>query len=211
MKKLEEGYLETYLTRPGLLFHDVIRLYHGSPTKLDVINPISRNVGTRLSNMRTSSFWTDQKDICIVFGIINLIYDQNQEIMKSFCVRNDFSKLYLNEEFNNEIDKILKNGKIFIHIKDVPTQLVGRGHNYLDSEFTIDIPVKPDKIEELDYNDFVQYIEFKSPEWIDEYFQETFKKHPYNKANFMERLVYYSREKGSKMKREDYEQLMKGE
>ena len=138
--------LETRLTTN--IFEKEITIYHGSPTKTSIIYPLSFNAGTKLSKPRMSSFWADERTAKL-FGIYRLVQDNNFII--SFTP--DLRGLLVKPSDYNNIIKLLKSENIYLYEKTLDKKYVGIGHsNYFD-EYTVDYPVRPDKIYVLGYND----------------------------------------------------------
>ena len=138
--------LETRLTTN--IFEKEITIYHGSPFKTSVIYPLSFNAGTKLSKPRMSSFWADEHTAKL-FGIYRLI--QNNDFIISFTP--DLNGLLVKPSDYNSIIKLLKSENIYLYEKTLDKKYVGIGHsNYFD-EYTVDYPVRPDKIYVLGYND----------------------------------------------------------
>lgn len=138
--------LETRLTTN--IFEKEITIYHGSPTKTSIIYPLSFNAGTKLSKPRMSSFWADEHTAKL-FGIYRLI--QNNDFIISFTP--DLRGLLVKPSDYNNIIKLLKSENIYLYEKTLDKKYVGIGHsNYFD-EYTVDYPVRPDKIYVLGYND----------------------------------------------------------
>ena len=138
--------LETRLTTN--IFEKEITIYHGSPTKTSIIYPLSFNAGTKLSKPRMSSFWADEHTAKL-FGIYRLVQDNNFII--SFTP--DLRGLLVKPSDYNNIIRLLKSENIYLYEKTLDKKYVGIGHsNYFD-EYTVDYPVRPDKIYVLGYND----------------------------------------------------------
>ena len=130
------------------IFEKEITIYHGSPFKTSVIYPLSFNAGTKLSKPRMSSFWADEHTAKL-FGIYRLI--QNNDFIISFTP--DLNGLLVKPSDYNNIIKLLKSENIYLYEKTLDKKYVGIGHsNYFD-EYTVDYPVRPDKIYVLGYND----------------------------------------------------------
>ena len=130
------------------IFEKEITIYHGSPFKTSVIYPLSFNAGTKLSKPRMSSFWADEHTAKL-FGIYRLI--QNNDFIISFTP--DLNGLLVKPSDYNSIIKLLKSENIYLYEKTLDKKYVGIGHsNYFD-EYTVDYPVRPDKIYVLGYND----------------------------------------------------------
>ena len=152
-------------------------LYHASSRDLDIIKANSLNIGTRLSGMRTSSFWGKERDVAVLFGIYQFL----ASVGIPFAVRLQDNKAYiLDTEYKYKdrpnvvmtSEKILstcyKNGDgrspIYVYtLKDVPIKEVGKGQVNI-GEYTLDINKKPDKKEKLSWGDIFKYMVFVKPD-----------------------------------------------
>lgn len=189
--------LELYLTKPKYIGKE-ITLYHASPERLEKIDPISQNVGTRLSNPRTSSFWIDEPKLPIVFAIRRLIMDlHNANKCQDVCymVAKETFQIKVSAEDKNNFIREMKSKKIYLHEKTVPSSMVGRGHGIGIGEFTVDVPVVPDYIEEYAYDDFKSFIDFTTEEDIANTYKMVAASGNYGKfmmrnSNWVERLIY---------------------
>ena len=144
---MQETRIETLLTTNP--FQNYMILYHGSYKKLDVINPLSYNNGTKFSKARMSSFWGTDREMCIKFAFMRLIQSGGYLI--------HFDKDLKYKVKPNEYDQILKyakDKKLYIYSKKVPKEYIGIGHSPTEGEYTIDLPVKPDAVQELNYSDY---------------------------------------------------------
>lgn len=146
--------VETFLTTNP--FEKEIILYHGShnPNRLNVIKPLSRNAGTRLSKPRYSSFWAN-RDFAIEFAVFKLIHDNGFMIYYS----ND-NRWLIQRSKKQDIINSLKNKYIWLYSKKFKKSEVDRGHEQSDrlDEFSVDIDVIPDKTECLKFNDFKDIV-----------------------------------------------------
>lgn len=145
--------LETILTTNP--FQKEMTLYHGSPEKLDIINPIGYNGGTKLSRIRMSSFWCDTTGICKVISIGRIISKYNKNLI--WYGDPDCIHLLVLESERKELHKAVKNKSIFIYEKTVPKEYIGIGHSAYGIEYTIDVPVRPDS-----------YVEYSAEDILDE-------------------------------------------
>lgn len=210
--------VETRLTKPFI--GKEITLYHGSSEKLDVISPISPdvinkkksvngiNLGTRFSKPRYSSFWCDNDVFPKIFTfhreVVNRLMEKenNKEyrdvIVKYF--RGDYvkEKFYIRNSDKSEFLKIFKSIKIYIHKVTVDSKIVGRGHHKVNDEYSLDIPVKPDGIYDVDWNDkdiqnVYNFIDDNKFDSIDprEMFSSKYDDRPKRGWNIMYDLVYH--------------------
>lgn len=139
--------MDTFLTTNP--FEKQITLYHGSHYggKLDVIQPVSRNVGNRFNEPRCSSFWTTDKQLAINFAIFKLV---GEVCDIDACCSMDGSIYTMTKISESEVINKLKNEKVYVYTKTIDKKWIGRGHAPHMDEYTIDVPVKPDKCEEFD-------------------------------------------------------------
>ena len=150
--------LETFLTTNP--FESDITVYHGSVDKMIIIKPTRLNVGTKISKPRMSSFWGSDYMWCKVFAVQRLIENHkfrvpNNRVLKFMNKKIPFTEdlICLIEDKNN-IEKLLRSSKIYIYTKTFNKKFVGIGHNACYPEISCDFPVKPDKCDELKYEDF---------------------------------------------------------
>jgi len=199
--------LETKLTKPFL--KSKITLYHGSNKKLEVINPNNSksqvNVGTKLSKPRFSTWWCRDPWYPIFFAGEDKFYDLVDEFTNKkiknyfgyfeyFIFNNEMKKIFMNENIKNLYKKHFNDVLCYLHIVTVDTKDVGRGHNLHAEEFTLDKPVKVDKIETITFKSL-----YKDIIWIPESemklrasSENTYKDLFYNyKPNIMEKIIYY--------------------
>lgn len=139
--------MDTFLTTNP--FEKQLTLYHGSHYggKLDVIQPVSRNVGNKFNDPRCSSFWTTNKQLAINFAIFKLV---GELCDIDVCYSMDGSIYTMKKISESEVINKLKNEKVYVYTKTIDKKWVGRGHAPHMDEYTIDVPVKPDKYEEFD-------------------------------------------------------------
>ena len=154
---INETRLETLLTTNPL--KKEITVYHGSIEKVNIIYPKSINYGTKLSKERASSFWCPSYEFVRWFAFGKLInklgYRTYRGINGNYLVRpSDY----------DDIIKKLKGGKLYIYEKTIPKEYLGIGHSRYE-EYTVDLPVKPDKVYTETYTKFKDLI--KSIEKLD--------------------------------------------
>lgn len=181
-----------------LNFGKTMKLFHGTKYKLTgPIKPTSVNMGNRLTSVRTSSFWTKSFEyaafwaatwtcaICRVRECIDI--DTKKVVLPGF---------YIGEKTGKTLPELLKtwidDDKLYVYEATVETKYVGRGQCPID-EYTVDIPVKPDKIHELKWNDIAKYIIFaKTEEEYDMYLSKftVSKSYSKSKTNLREKLIF---------------------
>jgi hypothetical protein len=201
---LNEDYLETYITRPTL--NKTRILYHGSPYDLDVIEPNCLNAGTRISNPRYSSFWTEHETNCLIWALMGLI-DKYIKPTGPDClvaITLDFQKLIINNVYKDQVFKLLSKHPVFVYKAEIPNKLIARGHNREDNEFTLDFPVKisPNNKKIFYYNDFKDYIEYRTDKQIFTFSYIQNKKSQTDQSSLIEKLIYHSSDSVRKRKRE---------
>lgn len=135
-------------------FEKDIKLYHGDSyqDQQSVIKPEAINAGTKLSTPRTSSFWTKSFKYAECFAIMRLIgkYLGYKEV----CFDGDMYHMYVKPSNYKQIEKSIKSCHIFVYEKTMDKKMISGGHVFYGEEFTIDVPVKPDKVYRLEFNDF---------------------------------------------------------
>ena len=122
--------------------------------KLDIIAPTSYNAGSRISNTRMSSFWSDEYFIAEEFAIFRTVEEMDYFI----AFRSDLQGLIVLPSQYDEIVNKLKSKIIYIYEKTLSKEFIGIGHSNYFSEYTIDVPVKPDKVHIETYKQFKNFI-----------------------------------------------------
>lgn len=120
--------LETRLTKPYL--SKTVTLVHGSDKMLEHISPNARNVGTKLSSFRTSSFWCleQDKELSLMFGI-HQIFENNKNIKIDAVFNPNVDCIWIKRSQKDIALQELQNKSVYLHYKTMPTKLVGRGHS----------------------------------------------------------------------------------
>lgn len=193
--------MDTFLTTNP--FEKQITLYHGSHYggKLDVIQPVSRNVGNRFNEPRCSSFWTTDKQLAINFAIFKLV---GEVCDINACYSMDGSIYTMMKISESEVINKLKNEKVYVYTKTIDKKWIGRGHAPHMDEYTIDVPVKPDKCEEFDSSYIkdnikgrIKYIGTDDPKEqkriIDKMMEEGNNKYPFRKLFIFHNGETYTR------------------
>jgi len=141
-------------------FDKTITLYHGSPIKLSRVDAKSINLGTRISAPRTSSFWSGNKDAAAIRGLNAWMCDNMYEFYTSMDAFENIAEntLYVNKSEYDALCKKIKNCTIYVHEVTVPTKYVGRGHDPMLKEYTLDIPIYPRRVFTYAYTDLVKFI-----------------------------------------------------
>ena len=187
IKEISEQLNETFETRFAEPFlPKELTLYHGSSKKFDKIIPNAKNTGTRFSSFRMSSFWMKVQQSAILFAILQILEDNKCDDEYYFIdIPNE--KIVFHKGMKNYFDKLFKNKKIFIYEKTIPTKYISRGHFSGIHEYTLDIPVKPDNIYELNYSEFKNYIDYTDKILS----REEIIKMTTKNATFGEKIIYY--------------------
>lgn len=141
-------------------FNKTVTLYHGSPVKLTRIDAKSINLGTRISAPRTSSFWSGNKDAAAIRGLNAWMCDNIYDFYTSLNAFESIAEnaLYVHKSEYDALCKKIKNCTIYVHEVTVPTKYVGRGHDPILKEYTLDIPVFPRRVYTYTYTDLVKFI-----------------------------------------------------
>lgn len=173
--------------------NDYVDLYHGSMVKTDVIKPMSLNVGTRLTGVRSSSFWTDQRmySIIHVIGRHLSLYQEEKHFRKRWFYLYHGEKVSVNERYKKEILKYLSDKKLYIYHIRTQYKNLSIGNSKDQPEFTIEYEVTPDDYEEFSFKDFSPYIIFE-PEDIFEVRKKEYMDAWHNrKYRLVENVLYY--------------------
>lgn len=218
--------LETSLTRPFI--GNNVTLYHVSRDKLTVINPAKSkiiNAGTKLSNPRLSTWWVRDPyyAICVFdcllydlfkYGLkattnIDEVSFKNQ--LNSFWSPDyDRKVLYVNQDYKHLLltsyNRIPSNKKRYLYTVTVPKKIVGRGHNIELDEYTLDVPIKPDKCEEITMDHLLPYIEWKDGTYISLRNVRVDVRQTY-KPTIMDKLIYHDNDKMREI-RKQYKNLL---
>lgn len=167
-------------------FNKNITLYHGSPIKLTRIDAKSINLGTRISAPRTSSFWTGNKDAAAIRGLNAWMCDNIYEFYTAMDAFENIAEnvIYVNKSEYDALRKKIKNCTIYVHEVTVPTKYVGRGHDPVLKEYTLDIPVFPRRVYTYTNIDLIKFIK---PVNEDELAEARKTK---NKTSIMDKLLY---------------------
>ena len=155
-----------------------ITLYHGTDkSDLDIITPNSYNAGQKNDIPKMSSFWFNQKEYAESFAALTLIENYNYNI---YVTLDNDMKVILDKEYKDDIIKYLKTVKGYVYEKTVDMSIVGYGHEGVFPEYTLDVPVKPDKRYIIMPNNLIKRIKFVSKEYL----SDTKTKYKAGKMNF---------------------------
>ena len=175
-----------------------ITLYHGTSIKdLPLISPLSINVGLKNANPKMSSFWFNNLDYAITFSTMDYIARNlnDKDACRSMVLDNDM-KVLIDNKYKSKVIASIKNGESYVYERTVESKYVGYGHNGVFPEYTLDIPVKPDRYYVIKFKDMVSKIKFVSENYIKSIKQ----KYADGKMDFgnnkmqllMDRVFYYS-------------------
>lgn len=193
---INESLETTIMTNP---FKREMTLYHGSIVgNLTTINPLSKNFGTKLSGFRRSSFWTTSLTMathrCVYKLLRSLGYDK-------VVINSDLSFSVIGDYDENEYERFLKkiqNTPFYIYEITISKKYVKCGHDKYFEEYSIDIPVKPDKCHVIPFS---KYKTIVSPRMIK--FTNTYdsSKLPYSNRDtrLFGNLLFYSDDKKMEM------------
>lgn len=206
MKMLEENAIDESLEdisgvvfgKRKLIQDKYITLYHGTSIKdLPWISPLSINVGLKNANPKMSSFWFNNLDYAITFSTMDYIARNlnDKDICRSMVLDNDM-KVLIDNKYKSKIIASIKNGESYVYERTIESKYVGYGHNGVFPEYTLDIPVKPDRYYVIKFKDMVSKIKFVSESYIKSIKQ----KYADGKMDFgnnkmqllMDRVFYYS-------------------
>jgi SNF2 family DNA or RNA helicase len=215
--------LETRLTNPTKGKYTT--LYHASSHLLDKIVPTCVNAGTRLSKVRTSSYWFDNFHFACGYAAME-VFGENKilrPLIYEHCFLDSDFKLAINSKYKSELERqcITNNIQFYIYEVTVPTKIVGRGHHFNFPEYTLDVPVKPNKVHVLNYNKIKKFFKYVNDGVAEAEMKSVMErrknpsKNPYYEGNYFnspwyERLVYHTDLKTKKI-RDEYKQYAKGE
>ena len=134
-------------------FQKNIVLYHGSSyqDKQSVIKPEGYCAGNRFTRPSMASFWAPTFEYAKLFGLFRLI---DKCIGCSANFASDAYHIYVKPSEYSYIEQEIRNKVIWVYMKDLSKDHVTRGHARYIEEFTIDVPVKPDGAQILQFNDF---------------------------------------------------------
>ena len=145
-----------------------ITLYHGTDIPdFDVILPNSYNVGERFGKPRMSSYWFNNPEYAMTFATMTIL-DNNlpKDTNGRACLDNDMI-IILPKRYKNEALKLLKNNNGYVYYREVNKSIISRGHARYFPEYTVDIPLKPDGIITIGYNEMVKRVRFVEQDYFD--------------------------------------------
>ena len=196
-------------------FNKNITLFHGSERKLTVIRPTSVNVGNRLSQPRTSSFWTNNFKYAVLWALDWVAINCHDmpyyhDIDENLFVIPDVDLVEKDKDGNEimcrnilqVIEDYLTKTPVFVYQASVPTKYVGRGQCAIN-EYTVDIPIKPNKTYEINFDTAKSYIKVISQQDF-EYNVSKIDSFSKSRLSLRERLVFRNSAKIKQQRSEIY-------
>ena len=190
---INESNIEQIIFNKKQPFQKQITLYHGTDiSNLDILIPNSYNVGRKNDAPKMSSFWFANKDYAESFASMTLIEKYNYNLL--ILLDNDM-KVLIDKNYKDDIIKFLKSTKGYVYEKTIDISIVGYGHEGIFPEYTLDIPVKPDKRHIIMPNNLIKRIKFVP----NDYLQDIKNKYKSGKMNFgsnfiqqiLDKIIYY--------------------
>ena len=190
---INESDIEQIIFNKKQPFQKQITLYHGTDiSNLDILIPNSYNVGRKNDVPKMSSFWFANKDYAESFASMTLIEKYNYNLL--ILLDNDM-KVLIDKNYKDDIIKFLKSTKGYVYEKTIDISIVGYGHEGIFPEYTLDIPVKPDKRHIIMPNNLIKRIKFVP----NDYLQDIKNKYKSGKMNFgsnfiqqiLDKIIYY--------------------
>lgn len=199
------NHIETLLLRKRIPV-GTLTLYHGTTVKTKTIKPLSINVGTKLSSVRKSSFWTPDFHYAVkhIIGryIYEGIYEHTGNNNLEYILHPTLPKIFLNQALMKDLQNYLRDKKVYIYQTIQPVKNLGAGHTKEQLEYSIDMEVVPNKIVELGFANIYTYLEPQDSEQ----FKITQKKiiELYNSQSYdwLQRTFFYDLAEMKRRKRE---------
>lgn len=203
-EKLETNILDKTLAK-------TMTLYHGSNKDLETIRPVSVNMGTRLSKTRLSSFWTRDKESCIIWAAMFIFHHigfpykvsiRNKTIYTpdvAYMDKREYERLKqeIYRHASTWLKMYYKTEPLYVYtLEDAPVRKIGRGQINAD-EYTLDEEVVPTKKEKLSWDTLSKYITYIHRERFDTLPEELFGRSGKD-ASFIEKLIFRDGEKTMK-------------
>lgn len=165
----EAGAIEASFTKNELKRKNIIYLFNSSTDKERVIFPNKIHYGNRLKRKpRKSSFWYPTAEGCMVAYLADYIRKNNLLDQEDYyAITNiELSKLYINKDCKNRIERYLNNLSFFINIKAVPDyqifdkDSIGYGWELYRNNYSCEENVEPDTIRQVNRYDFMEYVTY---------------------------------------------------
>ena len=141
------------------LFQDkCITLYHGTDLgDLERIVPNSYNMGLKNAKPKMSSFWFNNMDYAITFATMTFIEGLSDDMM--LTLDNDM-KVLVEDEYKSKVINAIRGNVSYVYEKTIESYYVGYGHEGIFPEYTLDIPVKPDRCYVINDKQMLNHIKF---------------------------------------------------
>lgn len=193
--------LELRLNRP--LLPKSVTIYHGSDVAYNEIMPNCINYGTKFSKARMSSFWSLDRRIALLFALKDIMKTDKDIKRKSVMDVENFRILHFDDTGAGEakLKSLFTSHPAILHTVTVNKSMLGAGHHPQLNEVSIDVPIKPDKIERLYWEDVKSLIDYMPEDELDG-FINTIKKNKtkVKKYGVTPDLIYKSERQLSKSK-----------
>ena len=148
-----------------LINDSYIVLYHGTDRgDLKSIIPNSYNMGTHNAKPKSSSYWFNDPRYAITFATMTLLSNFKDEI--SYTMIDNDMKLLVVSKYKDKVLEILMNNLSYVYEKIISTKYIGYGHSGTFPEYTLDIPVVPNRIYTMDYEKMLTCIKFVSESYF---------------------------------------------
>ena len=150
------------------LFQDEITLYHGTDLKdLSYILPKSYNMGLKNDKPKMSSFWFNNIDYAITFATMTFVGTalNNKELNRSIMLDDNMTVL-IEDKYKSNVISAIRDSKSYVYEKTIESSYVGYGHDGIFPEYTLDIPVKPDRCYVINDKQMLGHIKFVSEDYI---------------------------------------------
>ena len=150
------------------LFQDEITLYHGTDLKdLSYILPKSYNMGLKNDKPKMSSFWFNNIDYAITFATMTFVGTalNDKELNRSMMLDDNMTVL-IEDKYKSNVISAIRGSKSYVYEKTIESSYVGYGHDGIFPEYTLDIPVKPDRCYVINDKQMLGHIKFVSEDYI---------------------------------------------
>lgn len=150
------------------LFQDEITLYHGTDLKdLSYILPKSYNMGLKNDKPKMSSFWFNNIDYAITFATMTFVGTalNDKELNRSMMLDDNMTVL-IEDKYKSNVISAIRGSKSYVYEKTIESSYVGYGHDGIFPEYTLDIPVKPDRCYVINDKQMLSHIKFVSEDYI---------------------------------------------
>ena len=175
----EETHWDTLLTRPEVFLNKSFKVYHYANHKKDEIIPITVNAGNKLAKPRFSSWWTPYRSQA-GWALMSVLFSKfpdnkwkdltwTQEAFKESKVQSKIPVGVIGESFFEKNRNFITSVVVYEHEKTFKGKDLGRGNEYSVDEFTCDFLVKPDKVNEIPWDEIKNYVKIVPDEDLPKY------------------------------------------